>query len=47
MPTVKWIGPYRFYFYSKEELSLLMRELGFSKYEITDNDREFYVKVTL
>lgn len=35
------------YFYSKEDLGLLMKTCGFSKYEIADNDREYYVKVTL
>lgn len=35
------------YFHSKEELEALMRASGFSNYEIVDNDREYYVKVTL
>lgn len=35
------------YFYSKGELELLMKTSGFSRYEVTENDREFYVKVIL
>lgn len=35
------------YYYSKEELERLMRTSGFSKYDIAENDREFYVKITL
>lgn len=35
------------YYRSKEELRLLMEASGFSKFDIAENDREFYVKVTL
>lgn len=35
------------YYHSKEELGLLMRMSGFHKYDIAENDREFYVTITL
>ena len=35
------------YFYSKADLEQLMKASGFSRYEIADNDREYYVKVML
>ena len=35
------------YYHSKEELRLLMEASDFRKFDIAENDREFYVKITL